>query len=87
MNLRRLFVLALGVLAVVYVAAMFLMQRWLLFPKPAVGAALRRPPDAAQVWLATRAGRVEAWYLPPLNEPKAAAPVTAAPRDPRRRLR
>jgi uncharacterized protein len=61
---------AIGVLglAIAYVAAMVLLQRRLLFPRPAVAGAPERPKDAIQVWLPTSAGRViEAWYLPPLG--------------------
>jgi pimeloyl-ACP methyl ester carboxylesterase len=47
-----------------YWGLLFLMQRSMLFPAPAIAAAPLRPVDARQVWLATAAGRVEAWFLP-----------------------
>ncbi len=39
----------------------------MLFPRPPVGGAPPRPPFAEQVWLTTSFGRIEAWYLPPLQ--------------------
>jgi fermentation-respiration switch protein FrsA (DUF1100 family) len=68
---------AIGVLglAIAYVAAMVFLQRRLLFPRPAVAGAPARPKDAIQVWLPTSAGRIEAWYLPPLGGRAAPAPA------------
>lgn len=51
-----------------YWAALFAVQRSLLFPGGISEPGLTRPPDAEQVWLPTSAGRVEAWYLPPLGD-------------------
>jgi fermentation-respiration switch protein FrsA (DUF1100 family) len=55
-----------------YWLLLFLAQRSLLFPAPAVAGAPGRPVDAEQVWLASAAGRTEAWFLPATR--KAAAP-------------
>lgn len=52
-------------LVVLYLAAAFAGQRALLFPRPGLLGVPSRPADAEQVWLATAAGPVEAWYLPP----------------------
>ena len=62
-------------LLVVYWAALFFWQRTLLFPAPPLAGAPARPGDAEAVWLATTAGRVEAWYLPPLVSVDAPAPL------------
>jgi uncharacterized protein len=51
-------------LVLLYLGAAFAGQRALLFPRPGLGGVPSRPPDVAQVWLATSVGRVEAWYLP-----------------------
>jgi fermentation-respiration switch protein FrsA (DUF1100 family) len=48
-----------------YWALLFVGQRSLLFPAPAVAGAPPRPADAEPVWLETPAGRVESWWLPP----------------------
>lgn len=70
--------LVLGLIAAAVVAGywllLFLTQRSLLFPAPVVGGAPMRPDDAEQVWLATAAGRSEAWFLPATSE--AAAPCS-----------
>jgi hypothetical protein len=60
---------AIGVLglAIAYVAAMVVLQRRILFPLPSVAGAPERPKDAIQIWLPTAAGRIEAWYLPPVG--------------------
>jgi len=47
-----------------YWILLFLAQRALLFPAPAVAGAPARPADAEQVWLAGAAGPTEAWFLP-----------------------
>jgi len=52
-------------LVLLYLGAAFAAQRALLFPRPGLAGVPSRPPDVVQVWLATSAGRVEAWYLPP----------------------
>jgi hypothetical protein len=64
--------IAVGVafLASVYLGALVLLQRRLLFPRPSVAGAPERPEDALPVWLPTAAGPVEAWFL----EPAGAAP-------------
>jgi fermentation-respiration switch protein FrsA (DUF1100 family) len=48
-----------------YWGLLFLAQRSLLFPAPGLAGAPVSPVDAEQVWLATAAGRIEAWFLPP----------------------
>ena len=62
-------------LLVVYWAALFFWQRTLLFPAPSLAGAPARPHDAKSVWLETAAGKVEAWYLPPLVSVDAPAPL------------
>jgi uncharacterized protein len=59
--------------ATAYLGALVLFQRSLLFPRPTVVGAPERPEDALQVWLPTSAGRVEAWYLPPVGAGPAPA--------------
>jgi uncharacterized protein len=68
---------AIGVLglAIAYGAAMVILQRRLLFPRPPVAGAPERPKDAIQIWLPTAAGRIEAWYLPPVGPSVAPAPA------------
>jgi uncharacterized protein len=61
-------------LVLLYFGAIFAAQRALLFPRPRLAGVPHRPPDVVQVWLATSAGRVEAWYLPP-ESTEARAPV------------
>jgi uncharacterized protein len=58
-----------------YWGLLFLAQRSLLFPAPVVAGAPARPVDAEQVWLATAAGRVEAWFLPPRAPTGAPSPL------------
>lgn len=65
MKWRRISIIVLGIAACAYVAGALRIQRPLLFPRPTAPIAAMRPRDAAQVWLATSRGRVEAWYLPP----------------------
>jgi pimeloyl-ACP methyl ester carboxylesterase len=69
--------LALG--AAVFVACywifLFRAQRRMLFPAPAVAGAPGRPAKAEQLWLATAAGRTEAWFLPPATATAARVPL------------
>ena len=58
-----------------YVTALFVFQRSLLFPRPSLASAPPRPADARQVWVPTSAGRVEAWYFRPFRAPETPAPV------------
>jgi pimeloyl-ACP methyl ester carboxylesterase len=69
--------LAIGValLALAYFAAIFFLQRRMLFPHPPADAAAQCPADAQQVWLLTSHGRVEAWYLPPIDPVAERSPV------------
>lgn len=69
---------AAGVLAAILVAhwiVLFLVQRQLAFPAPRAPGATARPPDTQPVWLATDAGRTEAWFLPPLHPGSSPAPL------------
>lgn len=68
---------AVGVLglAITYMAAMVLLQRRILFPRPPVAGAPERPKEALQIWLSTSAGRTEAWYLPPVDASAGPAPA------------
>lgn len=68
-------VTAVAVALAAYFVLVFLAQRWLLFPRPVLQPAIVRPPDAAQVWLPSDAGPVEAWHLPPLVTKASPAPV------------
>lgn len=52
-----------------YLAAGFFVHRWLVFPGAGRPAPDGRPDGVEVRWLDTSAGRVEAWYLPPLNGP------------------
>jgi fermentation-respiration switch protein FrsA (DUF1100 family) len=58
-----------------YWSLLFLVQRFLLFPAPAVAGAPARPADAEQLWLATATGRVEAWFLSPTAAAAAPSPL------------
>ena len=71
--MRRV-ILAFAAFVALYLAAVFVGQRSLLFPRPSVARAPARPADATSFWLVTGAGRVEAWYLPPKIE-NGAAPL------------
>jgi fermentation-respiration switch protein FrsA (DUF1100 family) len=75
--LRLLLLVGLVIAAVLaaYWSLLFLTQRSLLFPVPVVAGAPARPVDAEQVWLATAAGRVEAWFLPPSTPIVAPSPL------------
>lgn len=68
-------ILVAGVLLAAYWALLFFMQRSIFFPAPPPAGASARPAFAEQVWLTTSFGRVEAWYLPPLIEAGAPAPL------------
>jgi uncharacterized protein len=58
-----------------YWGLLFLLQRWIIYPRPAVGGLPTRPADAEVVWLKTQAGRVEAWYLAPRIASAGPAPL------------
>ena len=58
-----------------YWGFLFLAQRWIMYPRPAVNRLPARPDDAEAVWLQTAAGRVEAWYLAPRIGAGSPAPV------------
>jgi uncharacterized protein len=75
MSWRRVVVIVLGVVVALYVSAVLLLQRSLLFPRPSVRPSVTRPLDATQVWLNTSSGQVEAWYLPPLTIANTPAPA------------
>src|SRR5687767_12339778 len=62
-------------LVVAYWALLFFAQRSMLFPMPPVTGAPSRPPDAEQIWLKTSFGRVEAWYLPPIQSQQGRSPL------------
>jgi fermentation-respiration switch protein FrsA (DUF1100 family) len=63
------------VLVLAYVAAVLLLQRKILFPRPTAPAVPNRPDGVVQVWLPTAVGRVEAWYLPPMDPSAGPAPA------------
>jgi hypothetical protein len=68
-DLRGLAIVALGMLLLGvagYWALLFSLQRAVLFPRPiaAGGAAELERAGGERIWLAPRAGRVEAWLLP-----------------------
>ena len=67
--------IALGLAAAAYLAALLLLQRTLLFPRPEMTGTLTRPTDARQVWLTVRGVRGEAWYLPPRSNPADRVPA------------
>ncbi|HWI16542.1 MAG TPA: alpha/beta hydrolase [Vicinamibacterales bacterium] len=58
-----------------YWALLFFAQRSMLFPAPPAAGAPPRPQFAEPVWLATSVGRVEAWYLPPIDIDGQPAPM------------
>jgi len=64
-----------ALLALAYEVGMIAGQRAFLFPRPSPLGAPERPGDARQIWLSTSAGRVEAWFLPPLASTAGPAPV------------
>ena len=47
----------------------------MLFPKPPASMGLDPPTDVERVWLAASFGKVEAWYLPPVNGGISPAPL------------
>ena len=56
---------------VVYSILMFVMQRVMLFPRGMIGAPPGPPPKIKgmeTLWLNTKAGKVESWYLPPVQK-------------------
>ena len=61
-----------AVVLIAYWGLLFFVQRSMLFPRPPVGGAPPRPPFAEQIWVPASFGRVEAWYLPPLQSSGAA---------------
>jgi len=75
MSWKRVVALTLCAVAVIYSAAILLVQRLLLFPAPEVRTSVHRPVDALQVWLPTSSGQAEAWYLAPLAGDTRPAPV------------
>jgi fermentation-respiration switch protein FrsA (DUF1100 family) len=62
-------------LLIVYWTLLFFVQRTLIYPRPALAAALTRPADAEEVWLDLPAGRSEAWLLPARGTAAGPAPV------------
>lgn len=64
-----------GVGLLLYWGLLFAVQRTLLFPRPLGGRWPAPPPDARILMLPSRAGAVEAWYLPPTGGPGGPAPV------------
>ena len=58
-----------------YWGLLFVGQRAIVFPAPAVAGAPERPPDAKAIWLETPTGPVEAWYLRPLRAAAGPAPL------------
>ena len=62
-------------LLVLYWGLLFVFQRAIVFPAPAVAKAPARPPDAQVIWLQTATGPVETWYLPPLGGQSGPAPL------------
>jgi fermentation-respiration switch protein FrsA (DUF1100 family) len=67
--------LAVGLLLyLVYAGYFYLNQRAILFPRHLIGppAALPTMPGLEQMWLETSEGRVEAWYVAPLDAQQAA---------------
>ena len=60
----------------VYCVSLFLMQRSILFPRNQIPTPPRTNlgsdfPGAKTIWLHTDDGRVEAWFLPPIADPKS----------------
>jgi uncharacterized protein len=72
---RSVFVRTAVLLVLAYFAAVLLLQRKLLFPRPTLAGVPKRPGYVTQVWLPTASGAVEAWYLPPIEPPVSPAPV------------
>ena len=58
---------------VVYCILMFVMQRAMLFPRGMIGVPPGVPPKIKgmeTLWLKTKYGKVESWYLPPVQKKK-----------------
>ena len=64
-------------LAGVCTAALYGLERALLFPKPAARGAdgAWRRAAAQRLWVEVPGGRSEAWWLPPLSPPSGSAPL------------
>jgi pimeloyl-ACP methyl ester carboxylesterase len=63
--------LGLLVIYVAYCGLLFIFQRQVLFPRGMIPAPAQSPlpgiPGLEKLWISTRFGRVEAWFLPPLT--------------------
>lgn len=66
----------------VYCVFIFLIQRWILFPRYLVGipAGYEDMPDLEKIWIETRIGNIEAWFLSPdlIHKPGPAPAVIFA---------
>jgi len=67
--------LAVTLVLAAYWTLLFFAQRSMLFPMPAAAGAPPRPPFVEPIWLNTSFGRVEAWYLPPIEPAGKPAPL------------
>jgi len=67
-------IVAVSVLAAYWVL-LFFAQRSMLFPMPPAAGAPQRPAFVEPIWLNTSFGRVEAWYLPPIDLAGKPAPL------------
>ncbi len=79
MRLLMTLLAILALLYLLYAGYFFVAQRSILFPRHLIAApaALLDIPGGEQVWLETSVGKVEAWYLPPLDNHDGETPRPA----------
>ena len=69
------FVVTIGVVYLIYLLALFFLQRLLLFPGQFRSATSHEPAFVELHWIDTQAGPVESWYLPATDAEGARLPA------------
>jgi pimeloyl-ACP methyl ester carboxylesterase len=69
-----------------YCCLLFVMQRQIIFPRshiPYSSGAEKVVPGLEKIWLSTHSGKIETWFMPPLNiNPSKTIPAKPAPPKP-----